>query len=124
MSQQGPFQRNDYLGDINNSDGASVAGAVVNSGGGDIFIGSHPTRKGESDLLEKGRYLCAFSWHVYTHLCCKNKLVPSFSSSPALMSVDGGGVSGLSTLYVLGELIFGLNAKREDSASNIFGHQC
>ncbi len=40
------------------------------------------------------------------------------------MSVDGGGVSGLSTLYVLGELFSGLNAKRENAASKIFGHQC
>jgi hypothetical protein len=53
MSQLGHFQRNDYLGDINNFDGTSVAGAVVNSGGGDIFIGSHPARKGESGLLER-----------------------------------------------------------------------
>ncbi len=80
MSQLGQFQRNDYLGYINNFGGTSVAGAVVNSEGGDVFIGSHSAGNGESDLLEIEIHHFAHSRHVYTHLCCNNELVPSFSS--------------------------------------------
>jgi patatin-like phospholipase/acyl hydrolase len=41
--------------------------------------------------------------------------IQSFSSTQALMYTDGGGMSGISTLYILRELFSQLNAKRENS---------
>jgi hypothetical protein len=52
MSQPVNVQRNDFSGAINNFGGTTVAGAAVNSRGGDIFIGSPSAGKGAPYLLE------------------------------------------------------------------------
>ncbi len=61
MSQR--YQRNDFSGEINNVGGTFVAGAVFNSGGGNIYVGGRPFDSRQNsghDLLEKGG-LCVLS---------------------------------------------------------------
>jgi hypothetical protein len=125
MLQLGHVQRNVYHGEINNSGGTLVAGGIFNAE--NVFFGSRPVdaaQKGELDLLKR-EGLCVLSLCMYIRIYAATmSFVPSFSSSLSLTSVDSGGVSGLSTLYVLRALFPRLNAKRGNSASNIFCHLC
>ncbi len=118
MSQLVQVQRNRFGGSLQNYGGTFIAGAVINSGGGDIYINSQPADgrpKHELDLLDKeGLCLLSLSKSHYPTRCTRYSVI---CWSSKLTYVDGGALgSGHSALDVLTNIFGGLNAEREKAA--------